>query len=207
MAKNKNGKQKQRLEEVPEEEDEEYYDYSAEEEEDYGLGDLLGESENNWAAAATAGQYDPWGNKTVHQAASGSQWGSAIPTPAQLAAHHTAVAASGGRGGGGGGGAGKKGENAKGKGGDKAGKGGGKSAASAWEAQTTRAAGDLPPTRNVGKPRSQRNKPRVTGPAGVKRLKGYPSFASFAQPSEPGPRCSIGLSGAAQRRVVLFRPV
>jgi hypothetical protein len=43
MGKNKNGKQKARLEEVPElEEGEEYYDYSAEEDEDgYGLGRRL----------------------------------------------------------------------------------------------------------------------------------------------------------------------
>lgn len=54
MGKNKNGKQKQRLEEVPEveelEEGEEYYDYSAEEAEDDdfpGLGGGLGA----WTAA------------------------------------------------------------------------------------------------------------------------------------------------------------
>ncbi|KAJ7276113.1 hypothetical protein B0H12DRAFT_3819 [Mycena haematopus] len=85
---------------------------------------MLG-GEDNWANAAVAGQHDPWG---VHKTMQQSQWGGAIPTPAQLAAHQAAVP-SGSKGGGGGG---KKGNNQQ--------KGAGKGAAhpqQAWEAWGT----------------------------------------------------------------------
>ncbi|KAJ7638552.1 hypothetical protein FB45DRAFT_1054823, partial [Roridomyces roridus] len=90
MAKNKNGKQKQPvLEEVPEEleEGEEYYDYSAEEEEDDfpglaggGMGDMLGHDE--WGPGGGAPN-DSWG---IPKQAVNSQWTNTIPTPAQMAA-------------------------------------------------------------------------------------------------------------------------
>ncbi|KAJ7117348.1 hypothetical protein C8R43DRAFT_104651 [Mycena crocata] len=206
MGKNKNinGKQKQRLEEVPElEEGEEYYDYS--DEEGYGL-DML-DGEDNWAAGATAGQYDPWGAKpTAQQSAGGSQWGgmpqNTIPTPAQMAAH---AAASGSKGGGG--------EEKKirravvGKARARLGKAGARTiirrlrlrlwmhgelpitgevavvavvavtgvTAAAGVPRQTRTIGDHPPTRGAGKPRNPRNKlNRAIGRAGVKRLGSYP---------------------------------
>jgi hypothetical protein len=101
---------------------------------------MLG-GEDNWAAGATAGQYDPWGGSKP-QAASSSQWGATIPTPAQLAAQHAQLtaqhaAASASKGG-------KKGNaNNNNQKGDK--KGGGKPAAAGAQAWQTWGMDTRPP--------------------------------------------------------------
>ncbi|KAF7294431.1 PAT1 domain-containing protein [Mycena kentingensis (nom. inval.)] len=86
-----NAKQKQperpRLEEVPEESEEEYYDYSAEEEDaGYGLADAL-DGDGGWGPGAGAGgtTYDAWGaaggSGAKHAPPPDGGWGAAAATP------------------------------------------------------------------------------------------------------------------------------